>query len=214
MVKIIVLENRPYVISGAKTERFEGLNRLLSGIPISHETIDGSTMANYLAERLSIGFSNAGFEASIVTVPKGSSSKRIPNEKERSPAGLNFVVDMRDWRYDMGGFRPSFKYDISVAVYAPGDSLLANEDFGGTELMPTGGFEPYTVRYAEVYQDVFDRVFASQAIAEALKGHWSPSKKAGDPAEERIRRLQEMVKEGLISPADLDRERQRILKEI
>jgi len=202
------------VISGAKTERFEGLDRLLSGIPISHETIDGSTMANYLAERLSIGFSNAGFEPSIITVPKGYSSKLVPIGKERNADGVKFVVDMRDWRYDLGGFRPSFKYDISVAVYSPGGSIYANEDFDGTELMPTGGFKHYTERYAEVYQNVFDKVFASQPIAEALKGHSSPLRKAGDPAEERIRRLQDMAKEGLITPADLDREKQRILKEI
>jgi len=126
-------------------------------------------MANYLAERLSIGFSNAGFEPSIITVPKGYSSKLVPIGKERNADGVKFVVDMRDWRYDLGGFRPSFKYDISVAVYSPGGSIYANEDFDGTELMPTGGFKHYTERYAEVYQNVFDKVFASQPIAEALK---------------------------------------------
>jgi len=85
----------------------------------------------------------------LLPVPKGNSGTRIPIEEERNSSGIKFVVDMRDWRYDLGGFRPSFKFDISVAVYSPDGSLYANEDFDGTELMPTGGFKHYTERYAE-----------------------------------------------------------------
>lgn len=213
-VKIVVAENRPYVVSGDKSERFEGLTREVYGIPISRETNDGKTMSRYLAERLKVGFDRSGFNAAILDVPKGQNVSNLKSIGGGSNTDLTFFIDMRDWRYDMGGFRPSFKFDITILIYAKDKGVIAQEDFSGVERMPTGGWKHFKSRYAELYQTIFDSIFLSERIANGLRGEGNIPPLEGPSAEERIKRLQSMVEDGLITSEEMDREKRRILNEI
>ncbi|MBF6025372.1 hypothetical protein [Lysobacter niastensis] len=214
-IGLTVIDNRPYVLNGDKREDFEGVSRELYGIPISHGTHDGSTMSAYLGERLRLGFATAGFKPVYHVTPIGSSVDTGMHAMPLATDGLAMVVNLRDWRFDFGGFRPSFKYDITVSVFDAQKKLLATEDFAGMDLMPqTKGWKSYKYRYAELYQMIFDRVFAVAAIHDGLQGKASLPATGKGPLEERLARLRQLMTDGLIDQATFDREQQRILGEI
>ena len=212
-IDLTVIDNRPYVLNGDKGEDFEGVSRELYGIPVSRGTHDGNTMAAYLGERLRIGFANAGYKPVYQTSPKGVYREATAQTISRN--GAAFVVDLRDWRYDFGGFRPSFKYDITVSVYDAQRKLLATQDFAGMDLMPqTKGWKSFKYRYAELYQTIFDRVFEAPSILGGLQGQASLPPAGKGSVEERLVRLRQLLTDGLIDPPTFEREQQRILGEI
>lgn len=213
-VVIFVIDNRPFVLDGDKQESFEGLSRELYGIPIPRATNDRSTMATYLGERLRIGFQRANYEATYLPSPKGSLLGDRLRAQEAGNPDLFFVVDLKDWHYDFGGFKPSFDYDVSIQMYDDKRRLLAGQTLAGNELMPTGGWKHFKVRYAELYQTIFDRIFALPAITAALRGDGVSGTVVSATIEERLARLRKLLADGLIDQATFEREQQRVLGEI
>ena len=208
---ILVIENREEVLEGDKRESYEGVSRELYGIPLPRVTNDETTMAAYLGQRLKIGFDRAGYNATFVDSPKASKVEDRIDALEVGANTLIFVVDMRDWHYDFGGFKPSFLYDVTVYVYGDEKQLLAKKDFSGTELMPKGGWKHFKVRYAELYQTIFDRIFDTSEIKQALDGKASTTR---GTIEQRLTQLQNLLDQGLIDQAAYDREKARIISEI
>lgn len=213
---ILVLENRADVLSGDKKETFEGVSRELYGIPVARETNDHTAMSAYLGQRLRVGFQNAGYAASYVVARKGTAVGDAIQSIEPTAGGLVFVLDMRDWHYDFGGFKPSFLYDVTVSVYDGQKHLMAQKDFGGTELMPTDDHHwmSFKQRYAQLYQTIFDRVFATPDIKLALEGKPSLASVAKGTVEERLERLKAMFDQNLIDAETYEREKQRIVGEL
>lgn len=213
-VNVLVIENRAEVLEGDKRENYEGVSRELYGIPVPRATKDESAMAAYLGERLKIGFQRAGYNAAFIASPKGSKVEELISRTEATPDGMQFVIDMRDWHYDYGGFKPSFFYDVTVYVYGANKQLLAKKDFTGEDFMPTGGWKHFKLRFAELYQTIFDRVFETAEIKQALDGKASLASTEKGTVEERLAQLQRLLEQGLIDGATYEREKQRIVGEI
>jgi hypothetical protein len=215
-VTIFVLDHRPYVTSGAKPETFEGVSRELYGIPIDRDTHDDTRMADYLGRRLDIGFDRAGYAATYVPAPKAGQAEALLAAQPVPAGGWYFVVELRDWRYDFGGFRPSFKHDTEVRVFNAEGVLLAREIFGGMELMPqTPGWKSFKTRYAELYQNIFDKIFSAPAIAGGMAGTSTlPASAQPETVETRLARLRKLLEDGLINQDAHDREQARILGEL
>lgn len=176
-IDVLVLDNREEVLEGDKREDYEGVSREFYGVPVPRATNDGSTMAAYLGERLRIGFERAGYASAFIPSGKGARPEDRIASLDMGQARA-FVVDMRDWHYDFGGFKPSFYYDVTVLVFDRDHHLLASKDFKGEDFMPTGGLKYFKTRFAELYQTVFDRIFATEEIHRALQDQAS----VADPA--------------------------------
>lgn len=192
-VTIFVLDHRPYVTSGAKPETFEGVSRELYGIPIDRDTNDDTRMADYLGRRLDIGFDRAGYVATYVPAPKAGQAEALLAAQPVPAGGWYFVVELRDWRYDFGGFRPSFKHDTEVRVFNAGGVLLD----------------------AELYQNIFDKIFSTPGIAGGMAGTSTlPALAPPETVETRLARLRKLLEDGLINQDAHDREQARILGEL
>lgn len=213
-LQVTVIDNRPYVLSGESVESYEGMTRELYGIPISRNTSDRSTMATYLGERLRIGFDQAGYVATYQTSPKGSEPATRAAGMANNGQDRIFLVNLREWSYDMGFAHPEFTHDVTVNVYDGMGTLLSTQDFKGVEPMPTGGWKHYKKRYAELYQTIFDRIFASSLVTQGLAGTQTIAAPAGvatPTVEERLTRLRELRQQGLIDEAAFREQEERIL---
>ena len=214
-LQVTVIDNRPYVLNGESVESYEGMTRELYGIPISRNTSDRSPMATYLGERLRVGFNRAGYVATFQASPKGSE----PAARAAAMAGSGqerlFVVNLREWSYDMGFVKPQFTHDVTVDVYDGAGTLLSTQDFKGVEPMPTGGWKHYKKRYAELYQAIFGRIFAAPAVTQGLAGVQTVDAQPGTtPAptlEARLAKLRDLRQQGLIDEAAFREQEARIL---
>lgn len=180
-IDVFVLDNRADVVAGDRHENYEGVSRENYGIPVAQATYDGTPLAAYLGERLRIGFERAGYAPRFVPSPAGSK----PDERIGAIGTVGVravVVDLHDWHYDFGGFRPSFFYEATVRVYDERRQLLASRDFKGEKTMSAVGWKDYKTRYAELYQTVFDDVFAADAIHRALDGEGTAAAAPAAPA--------------------------------
>lgn len=213
-MEVTVIDNRPYVLDGESAESYEGMTRELYGIPISRNTADRSPMATYLGERLRIGFANAGYAATFQASPKGSEPAARAAAMANSGNDLLFVVNLREWSYDQGFAHPEFTHDVTVDVYDGAGSLLSTYDSKGVDPMPTGGWKHYKKRYAELYQKIFERIFASPPVVQGLAGVQTIEAKpgtAGPTLEARLSRLRELRQQGLIDEASFREQETRIL---
>ena len=178
-VDVLVIDHREDVLAGDEREDYEGVSREHYGIPLSRATYDRTPLAAYLGQRLRIGFDRAGYAATFAPSPKGSTPQQCVDALAAGQARA-FVVDLRDWHYDLGGLRSSFFYDVTVSVYDAEHRLLASKAFDGEETMPTIGWNDPKLRVVELYRTVFDRIFATDGIHRALDLADSPVATAAD----------------------------------
>lgn len=214
-VAISVIDSRPYVLSGESSESYEGMSREVYGIPISRETSDRKTMALYLGERLRIGFERAGYLPALVAAPKGSRPSMVA-EGLASLAGRAFVVELREWSYDMGFAKPSFTYDITVNVYSNGE-LLSSTEFSGADPMPKGGRKHFKKRFAELYPVIFERVFAHPEVAAGLAGRQIEvrgQRARAASIQDRLEELTRLLDAGSITADEYEAQRTRVLSEL
>ena len=220
-IRLTLIDSRPYVLEGDSDESYEGMTRELYGIPISRNTSDGTPLASYIGERLRIGFERAGYSATLVPSLKGSTAAERSRALAHDGPGLLMVITLREWSYDQGFASPEFTHDVTLDTYDAQGNWLATQDFQGTDAMPKGGWKHFKRRYAELYQDVFDRFFASPAILAALAGERTdtvPAPAAPEaPAqtmEERLAALTDLLEKGLIDESAFEAQQQRILSEL
>ena len=220
-IRLTLIDSRPYVLEGDSDESYEGMTRELYGIPISRNTSDGTPLASYIGERLRIGFERAGYSATLVPSLKGSTAAERSRALAHDGPGLLMVITLREWSYDQGFASPEFTHDVTLDTYDAQGNWLATQDFQGTDPMPRGGWKHFKRRYAELYQDVFDRFFASPAILAALAGERTdtvPAPAAPEaPAqtmEERLAALTDLLEKGLIDESAFEAQQQRILSEL
>ena len=220
-IRITLIDWRPYVLDDDSDESYEGMTREVYGIPISRHTSDGTPLASYIGERLRIGFERAGYTATLIPSPKGTTAADRSIAMAHDGSGLLMVITLREWSYDQGFARPEFTHDITIDTYDAQGEWLATQDFQGTDPMPTGGWKHFKRRYAELYQDVFDRFFASPVILTSLAGERTDTVPAppapqvpAQTIEERLTALTGLLEQGLIDEDSFKAQQERILSEL
>lgn len=220
-IRITLIDNRPYVLDGDSDESYEGITRELYGIPISRNTSDRTPLASYIGERLRIGFERAGYSATLVASPKGTQAAERSLALSHDAPGLLMVITLREWSYDQGFASPEFTHDVTLDIYDAQGNWLATQDFQGVDPMPRGGWKHYKRRYAELYQDIFDRFFASPVILAGLAGERTETVPAPavppapvQTAEARLAALTELLEKGLIDESAFQAQQARILSEL
>ncbi|MBJ6980905.1 SHOCT domain-containing protein [Luteimonas sp. MC1572] len=220
-IRITLIDSRPYVLDGDSDESYEGMSRELYGIPISRNTADRTPLAMYIGERLRLGFERAGYSATLVPSPKGTAAAERSRAMSHDGPGLLMVITLREWSYDQGFASPEFTHDVTIDSYDAQGDWLATQDFKGVDPMPRGGWKHFKRRYAELYQDIFDRFLASPVVLAGLAGERTETVPApAAPAtpsqtiEARLAALKELRESGAIDESAYQAQQQRILSEL
>lgn len=213
-IAVSVVDNRPYVLSGRKTNRFEGITHELYGIPWNRGNFEKKPFAQFLGSRISEGFKKAGYSTIHIASPQGASIDAIAQAVRSSGTDRGFVVRLNEWYYDFGGFvvmSCEFFYDFDVLIFEANGRLIANRHFAGKELTPIDMANSLPNILLIEYQKKFDEVFADAGVQAALGGHPDLRPQAEPTATARLKRLDTLFDEHMISKEEYNRERQRIL---
>lgn len=118
-VEICLVEERPYVKSGSKSDSYVGATRSLYGIPFNMSTESSLPLARDIENAVVKGYQNSGMEAS--TGPSTS----CENRRASADGARLVMISIKEWmvdRYASAGF----SYDIQAEVYDHAGRLLGS----------------------------------------------------------------------------------------
>jgi hypothetical protein len=173
-IALTVLEARPYVVSGNKTPKFEGIVRGGFGIP---HTIDRSNrpaderFVDLLAGIVKDGLTDAGVKVDVIAMPVGASLQGTLKKMAEGSAPRYVVIQVLESNWDAGGISGNFlyKYDFGVYVGRRGGDRPAGKQFFANESNRASDkynvFDMHSVRYKEIIESMF----ADPVIRKALQ---------------------------------------------
>lgn len=137
-IGIAVVDYRPFILDGNKEEWFEGIFRGAFGIPHSLQRpgeFEKKPFALYVASKLRESLKNAGSNATVIEVPKGTSLQKVIPDVMKAKADSGLVVLMFQSRYDLGAFKnPEYDYNFELIVLDRNGKTLAHKTFSKVEL--------------------------------------------------------------------------------
>ena len=118
-VVVLVIDNRPYVLSGSKKDFFVGIARNGYGVPFDINTDSEQPLARDIETAVSKGFMNAGVD-SLVVEPASRGNRKANGPNERL-----LVITISEWKSD--SFRSIyFTYKVNADIYNNEGKLLAS----------------------------------------------------------------------------------------
>lgn len=212
-VSVMVLDERPYIVSGDKLKTFVGLSRSQYGIPYDIHTVSNGPLARDLEQALVNGLLNSGILASVV------GSRGEFNAKGGGDIRKLLILTLKEWKSDRYR-QTSFEYDISVVIYNQKgmvlgtNSLKDKKDFpsgvdGGratlTELLGGGGIEKAWSGGTDTDTDQIVQKNENQAISE------HKSKQASNGLYADLNELKELLDNGILTQQEFDEQKRKIL---
>ena len=172
-IALAVLEARPYVVSGNKTPKFEGIVRGGFGIP---HTLDRPNrpaeerFVDLLAGLVKDGLTDAGAKVEIIAMPVGASLQATLKQMAEGNAPRYVVIQVLESNWDAGGISGNFlyKYDFGIYVGRPGAAqpagkqFLANESNKASEKYNV--FDMHSVRYKQIIESMFEDPLIKKAL--------------------------------------------------
>ena len=114
-VAIAVLDQRRYVLDGAKSSSFVGLSRDEFGIPHDVVTPKGAPMASDMAAALLGAFRSRGFAAELVPVSPGDGPEPARRALARTFAAHQLLFTILEWRTD-SNWTTRLDFDLALEV--------------------------------------------------------------------------------------------------
>jgi hypothetical protein len=173
-IALAVLEARPYVVSGNKTPKFEGIVRGGFGIP---HTLDRpkrpaeERFVDLFAGLVKDGLTDAGTKVDIIAMPVGASVEAALMRMSEGDAARHVVIQVLESNWDAGGLSGNFlyKYDFGIYVRRRGAAQPTGKHFIATESNPASDkynvFDMHSVRYKQIIESMF----ADPLIRKALE---------------------------------------------
>src|SRR5690606_2698180 len=107
-IGLLLVDRRPYVLSGDKEASFVGLQRGGFGNPFDVKTQSGKPLAEEMQARLARSLQSYGFEVTPLQAA-GSEEDDIQKAVLDQGMGRNLVITMREWKSDaMASFGLSY----------------------------------------------------------------------------------------------------------
>jgi hypothetical protein len=166
-VAVGVQDNRPYVTSGAKPDKFVGLMRGGFGNPFDVNTQSGGPLAIEMRDALVKSMKSKGISVTPVTISHSETGSRVKQTLSATKARRSVLVTLNEWKSDTM-MNTSLYYDVGLLVMDERGNSLAtnqikgNDNLGGLGLDPTAGISASFVRK-------FDMLFDDEKIVAALK---------------------------------------------
>jgi hypothetical protein len=131
-VAIAVLDQRPYVLEGAKVDSFAGLSRDMFGIPYDVVTPKGAPLASDMASALLAAFRSKGFAAEVATSRPEDGPEAARQALSRTFASRMLLFTILQWRTD-SNWTTRLDFDLSLEVLDGGGGRLATARVSGKE---------------------------------------------------------------------------------
>jgi len=177
-VALSVVEARPYVLSGNKLPKFEGIIRGGMGIPYTiyrPNRPEEERFVDLLAGMIRDGLSEAGVNVTVVAMPLGATAEDALKKMSATGAGRNVVVEVLESNWMLNPYRQDAKYysyKYNFAVHVAGADLKAQSSRFAALLEDKDGvgeghnlFDMNSIRYRRVIESMF----ADPAIQQALR---------------------------------------------
>ena len=140
-VAVAVQDERPYVLSGAKTDRFVGLMRGGFGNPFDVSTKSGGPLADELRDAIINALKARGISANAVAIPLRESSATARQKMMDAKARRSVLATMREWKSD-SMLNTDLHYDVTLTVYDERGNALASSSIKGMDNIGSAGLSP------------------------------------------------------------------------
>jgi hypothetical protein len=170
-VAVGVIEARPYVLSGNRGPRFEGIFRDQFGMPlpafVAPDRPGKEPFVDLLSSMIKDGLSDAGSNVSVVSLPGGSSEDNAWKKMAETGASRYILMRVNESNWDDGGRSPTYKYDLALVVAGKGGTVLGSKYLSGTQSNRRVRRDPYDT-YSLTYRGLIENMFSDPAIKQAL----------------------------------------------
>ena len=161
-VAVAVQDARPFVVSGAKPEKFVGLRRGGFGNPFDVSTQSGGALALELRDSIVASLKGRGINAYPVTVSISDKPADARRKLAESKARRLVLVTLTDWRSDTM-MNTDLTYDVALAVFDESGRPLATSSAKGMDSL---GSSP---SMSAVSTRKMDQLFGDDKVVAALK---------------------------------------------
>jgi len=170
-VAVAVQDQRPYVVTGTKTEDFVGVQRGGYGNPFDVVTESGRPLAQEVQNSIAGALTRAG--AKVVRVEAKPTTPQVEVRKQLVATGANksVLVTLRDWRVD-SYVNVNLDHDVTLVVLGPGGQVLAMRELKGADRIGSSALNPVAASIEAVrpaYQRKLEDLLATPAVANALR---------------------------------------------
>lgn len=168
-LNILVSDERPYVLSGDKSQEWIGLQRSGFGIPYGVHTSSGKTLAEDIAASISKSFQANNVATQSTIVPLKSDPKAAINSL---PAGSkSLIVQIQDWKSDTLT-DISFNYKLLAQVINAKGVVVATDSISGGEKLEGSAWNPIGESERKVFaktKALLQELLAKPGIVKALR---------------------------------------------
>jgi ABC-type glycerol-3-phosphate transport system substrate-binding protein len=139
-IAVAVHDQRPYIVSGKKTEDFVGLSRGGFGNPFDVTTKSGMPLAKDMAETIVANFQKKGIDAKEVWVVPTDDEQTALETLIAANKSRSILITLREWKADTYA-ATRLIYDIAVKVFSGSGEELARHDLLGEDDLGSGGID-------------------------------------------------------------------------
>ena len=163
-IALAVIEARPYVVSGNKTPKFEGIVRGAFGIPHTLNRPNRPSEERFvdmLAGLVKDGLTDAGVKVEIIAMPVGAPLQATVKQISEGNAPRYVVIHVLESNWDAGGISGNFlyKYDFWIYVGRSGNAQTEGKQFLAIESNKASDkynvFDMHSVRYKQIIESMF-----------------------------------------------------------
>jgi len=166
-VAVAVQDERPYVLSGSKSDRFVGLMRGGFGNPFDVTTKSGAPLADDMRDAIGRALKVRGISVTPVAVALRDSAGTAKRKLLEAKARRAILLTLREWKSD-SMMATDIHFDATLAVFDEGGNPLATSSIRGVENLGNLGLTPHEGVNREAGRKI-DKLFDDEKVIAALR---------------------------------------------
>lgn len=166
-VTVAVQDQRAYVLSGGKSERFVGLMRGGFGNPFDVNTSSGGPLADEIRDAIVHAMKARGIDVKPVEAPLRDSMVAVKRSLEEGKPHRAVLVTLREWKSDTM-MSTDLHYDVTLTVFDKAGAQLASSSVKGMDNLGNLGLSP-NEGISRASARKLDQLFDDEKVIAALK---------------------------------------------
>ena len=166
-VALAVQDERSYVVSGGKSERFVGLMRGGFGNPFDVNTSSGGPLANEIREALAKAMKARGINVQPVDAAVHDSMVSVKHRLAEPKPHRAVLVALKEWKSDTM-MSTDLHYDVTLMVFDEAGTQLASSSIKGMDNLGRLGISP-NEGIAQASAHKLGQLFDDEKVIAALK---------------------------------------------
>jgi hypothetical protein len=167
-ISLGVLDNRTYVVSGAKSPDYVGVQRGGYGNPFDVTTATGKPLAEELGFSVQEALNRNGFSVIPLSV-SSSESEAIISAVKQNDTRRSITLKINEWKTD-AMLRLRLIYDLELSIFDKEGNSIAEAKDSGDEVISGAGFEKGNSNNASSsFETKIGRLFNTPLIRGAME---------------------------------------------